>query len=154
MNAGAVKHSRGLLKRDLRGLHRGRAIDTLAVQEPNAGLPLNPIIFPIVVLAVVALAVAIFVVQRRRMQQRWSLLREVMDSADALELQLTRVRRQLDGIASADHADAALREVLHDLLRQRMWLQQHGMDARIAELETVRSHLDAGRRRLDAQTTA
>lgn len=131
-------------------MHRRRAIDTLAVQEPDPRLPLNPIIFVIAILAVVALAITVFVAQRRRMQRRWSLLREVMDSADALELQLTRARRQLDGVASAGHADAALRDVLHDLLRQRMWLQQHGMDARITELEAVRSHLDAGRQRLDA----
>ncbi len=115
---------------------------------------MNPIIFPIAILAVIALAVAIFVAQRRRQHQRWSLLREVMDSADALEMQLTRVRRQLDGVASASQADAALRDALHDLLRQRMWLQQHGMNARIAELEAVRSRLDAGRQRLDAQTAA
>lgn len=112
---------------------------------------MNPIIFPIATLAVIALAVAVFVAQRRRMRRRWSLLREVMDSADALEMQLTRVRRQLDGIASASQADAALRDVLHDLLRQRMWLQQHGMDARMTELEAVRSRLDSGRQRLDAQ---
>ncbi len=115
---------------------------------------MNPIIFPAAIVVVIALAVAIFLAQRRRQHQRWSLLREVMDSADALEMQLTRVRRQLDGVASASHADAALRDVLHDLLRQRMWLQQHGMDARIAELEAVRSRLDAGRQRLDAQTAA
>jgi len=115
---------------------------------------LNPIVFLVAILAVVALAVAIYMAQRLHMRRRWSLLREVMDSADALELQLTRTRRQLDGIASAGQADAALRDVLHDLLRQRMWLQQHGMDARITELEAVRSRLDAGRQRLDAQTTA
>ena len=139
-------------RRDIHlGLHRRRTIRHTAVQEPDAGPPLNPIIFPIAIVAVIALAVAVFVAQRRRMHQRWSLLREVMDSADALEMQLTRVRRQLDGVASADQADAALRDVLHDLLRQRMWLQEHGMDARITELEAVRSRLDAGRQRLDAQ---
>lgn len=105
-------------------------------------------------MAVAAIAIGGFVIARRRQRQRWSLLHEVMDSADALELQLTRVRRQLDGIASAGHADAALRDALHDLLRQRMWLQQHGMRAGIAELEAVRSRLEAGRRQLDAQTLA
>ncbi|WP_103075874.1 hypothetical protein [Solilutibacter silvestris] len=103
-------------------------------------------------MAIVAVVTAILPVRRQRQRQRWNLLHEVMDSADALELQLTRVRRQLDGITSAGHADAALRDALHDLLRQRMWLQQHGMEAGIAELEAVRSRLDAGRRQLDAQT--
>ncbi len=115
---------------------------------------MNTIIVLVAILCLAALATVVFLAERRRQQRRWGLLREVMDSADALESQLTRVRRQLDGVASAGHADAALRDVLHDLLRQRMWLQQHGMDARIAELEEVRSHLDAGRRRLDAQTAA
>ena len=136
------------------GLHRYQTIRHTAVQEPDAGPPLNPIIISIAILAVIALAVAIFVLQRRHQRLRWRLLREVMDSADALEMQLTRVRRQLDGVASAGQADAALRDVLHDLLRQRMWLQKHGMDARIAELEAVRSHLDAGRQRLDAHSAA
>ena len=115
---------------------------------------MNTIIVLVAVVCLAALATALFVAERHRQQRRCGLLREVMDSADALESQLTRVRRQLDGIDSAGHADAALRDVLHDLLRQRMWLQQHGMDARIAELEEVRSRLDAGRRRLDAQVAA
>ena len=111
-------------------------------------------ILPIVAGALLACAIAGFWLSRRRQQRRWGLLREVMDSADALEMQITRTRRLLDGVASAGNADAALRDALHDLLRQRMWLQQHGMDAGISELETVRQRLDAGRRKLDLQTTA
>ena len=108
----------------------------------------------IAIAVVAAVAASILIVRWLRQRRRWSLLRDVMDSADALELQLTRTRRLLDGIASSDSADAALRDVLHDLLRQRVWLQQHGMQAGIAELEEVRSRLDAGRRRLGGQPTA
>jgi hypothetical protein len=37
------------------------------------------------------------------------------------------------------------------MLRQRLWLQQHGGQASLEELDTVRVSIDAARGRIDAQ---
>ena len=37
------------------------------------------------------------------------------------------------------------------MLRQRLWLQQHGQTASLEELQTVRASIDAARTRIEAQ---
>ena len=40
---------------------------------------------------------------------------------------------------------------MQEMLRQRLWLQQHGQTATVAQLEQVRASIDDGRRRIDQQ---
>jgi hypothetical protein len=37
------------------------------------------------------------------------------------------------------------------MLRQRLWIQQHGASATLEELDTVRTSIDAARGRIDTQ---
>ena len=75
---------------------------------------------------------------------------EVLDAADALEARLRAARAEIEAVAGDDQADpvgAAMRE----MLRQRLWLQEHGANARVAELRSVRDSIEAARQRIDHQ---
>ena len=75
-------------------------------------------------------------------------LREVMDAADALEAHVRSVRDTVNRTPGGAAADSALQDVMRDLLRHRLWLQQQGLDASRSELEGVRDKLETARLRL------
>jgi hypothetical protein len=47
--------------------------------------------------------------------------------------------------------DNPVQVALREMLRQRLWLQQHGQTASLEELQTVRASIDAARVRIEAQ---
>ncbi|HLT43123.1 MAG TPA: hypothetical protein VK000_00515 [Luteimonas sp.] len=102
-----------------------------------------------VLLPVAALAVALLFIFRRRGGRRQRLLAEVLDAADALEARLRTARAEIEAIAGS--SDNPVLEAMQEMLRQRLWLQQHGADATLEQLEQVRDSIDAGRRRIDQQ---
>lgn len=73
----------------------------------------------------------------------------VMDAADALEARLRDARGELEAIAG-DHENP-VRGAMQDLLRQRLWLQQHAQQASLAQLGGVRKALDDARAQLEGQ---
>lgn len=73
----------------------------------------------------------------------------VMDAADALEARLRDARSELEAIAG-DHENP-VRGAMQDLLRQRLWLQQHAQQASLAQLQGVRTALDDARAQLEGQ---
>lgn len=98
--------------------------------------------------AVVAAALAFYV--RNRMARRHKAVRELLDAADALEARLRTARAEIEAVAGDDDSDP-IREALREMLRQRLWLQQHGDKATLQELDTVRASIDTARGRIDTQ---
>ena len=111
-------------------------------------LPLQPIL--IVLLAtLVAVALAI-VVGRRFGARHHRAVGDVLDAADALEARLRAARAEIEAVAGEDQADP-VRAAMREMLRQRLWLQEHGSDASVAELRSVRDSIDAARQRIEHQ---
>ena len=73
----------------------------------------------------------------------------VLDAADALESRLRTARSEIEAVAG--EGPDPVREALQEMLRQRLWLQQHGGGASPAELEAVRDSIDRARLRIDQQ---
>lgn len=99
------------------------------------------------VLVVTALAVLL---GRRLGGRHQRAVGDVLDAADALEARLRAARAEIAAVAGDDQADpvgAAMRE----MLRQRLWLQEHGGNASVAELRSVRDSIDAARQRIEHQ---
>ncbi|HSR64462.1 MAG TPA: hypothetical protein VLM17_02500, partial [Xanthomonadaceae bacterium] len=61
---------------------------------------------------------------RRRGGRRQQVLRQVLDAADALEARLRTARAEIEAIAGDD--SNPVQEAMQEMLRQRLWLQQHG----------------------------
>ena len=73
----------------------------------------------------------------------------VLDAADALESRLRTARSEIEAVAG-DGIDP-VREAMQEMLRQRLWLQQHGAAASARQLDAVRESIDAARSRIDHQ---
>lgn len=103
---------------------------------------------PIIVLLLLALvAGALFVFHRRGPSPRQRAVSELLDSADALEARLREARAEIEAIAG-DEANP-VRDAMQEMLRQRLWLQQHGDKASLQQLEGVRASIDAARGRIE-----
>jgi len=105
----------------------------------------------LLLLAAAVVFVACFAVGRRQAaaRQRARTLTQVLDAADALEARLRTARAEIEAIAGSD--DNPVREALQEMLRQRLWLQQHGDAATVAQLAQVRDSIEAGSARIDQQ---
>lgn len=106
-----------------------------------------PTVFLLLLAAALAAGLALRLRQCRGRRQR--ALAQVLDAADALEERLRTARAEIEAIAGSD--DNPVRDALQEMLRQRLWLQQHGLDASLQQLATVRDSIDAARRRIDQQ---
>jgi hypothetical protein len=72
---------------------------------------------------------------------------QVLDAADALEERLRTARAEFEAIAGRE--ENPVRDALQEMLRQRLWLQQHGAQASLQQIEGVRASIDAARGRLE-----
>jgi hypothetical protein len=103
---------------------------------------------PIILLLLLALAVGVILLLRRRSPApRQRALGELLDAADALEARLREARAEIEAIAGDDANP--VRDAMQEMLRQRLWLQQHGGAASLQQLEGVRASIDAARGRLE-----
>ena len=91
-------------------------------------------------------AAAIVLAWRQRVRRRHRAYARVLDAADAFEARLRVVRTQI----GRDEGDPA-REALQEMLRQRLWLQQHGARAGVAALDTMRDSIEQAQARVDHQ---
>jgi hypothetical protein len=89
------------------------------------------------------------VLLRRRSGRRQRAMTQVLDAADALEECLRTARSEIEAIVGSD--ENPVRDAMHEMLRQRLWLQQHGTGASIDQLATVRDSIDAARIRIEQQ---
>ncbi len=103
----------------------------------------------IVLLIVAAGAAVLALWVRRRSNHRQRAMGKLLDAADALEARLRAARTEIEAIAGDD--DDPVRAALQEMLRQRLWLQQHGKTATLEQLETVRGWIDAARLQIDQQ---
>ncbi len=76
-------------------------------------------------------------------------IRELLDAADALETRLRDAREEIEAIAG-DQTDP-VRGAMQEILRQRLWLQEHADDASLDHLQAVRESLEAARTKLEGQ---
>lgn len=94
--------------------------------------------------------VAALALMLRRPSRHQRAVRDVLDAADALEDRLRTARDEIQAVAGERDQDP-VRDAMREMLRQRLWLQQHGGAATLAELDAVRTSFDAARVRLDQQ---
>lgn len=95
-----------------------------------------------------AAAVALLWLRRRRPDRHQRAVRDVLDAADALEDRLRAAREEIQAVAGERGPDP-VGEAMREMLRQRMWLRDHGHDASVADLAEVRASIDAARGRID-----
>ena len=86
---------------------------------------------------------------RRQGGRRQQAMAQVLDAADALEQRLRTARSEIEAIAGSD--ENPVRDAMQEMLRQRLWLQQHGVDASLAQLTSVRDSIDSARLRIEQQ---
>lgn len=115
--------------------------------HPTGPLPVNPLLFPVVIAAALILLVAVRYGLRRR---RYREMQRLLDSADALEARLRAARRQIEAVTGESDADP-VHEAMREMLRQRLWLREQGAQARVAELHSVRLSIDQARERIERQ---
>ena len=99
--------------------------------------------------AVVAVA-ALVVLLGRRGRTRQRAMRGLLDAADALEARLRTARQEIVAIAGDEVSDP-IRDALKEMLRQRLWLREHGRTASLGELALVRASIEEARVRIDQQ---
>ena len=98
-------------------------------------------------LLLAALAAVVAIWFHRRSRRRNQAVARLLDAADALEDRLRLARSEIEAIAGDD--DNPVREAMQEMLRQRLWLQQHGAQASLEQLDDVRASIDAARGRLE-----
>ena len=73
----------------------------------------------------------------------------LLDAADALEGRLRTAKAEIEAIT--DDEDETVRTALQEMLRQRLWLQQHGQTASVQTLDGIRVSIEQARIRIDQQ---
>jgi hypothetical protein len=73
----------------------------------------------------------------------------LLDAADALEARLRVARAEIEAMTGGE--DETVRTALQEMLRQRLWLQQHGATAPVKQLDAMRTSIDQARNRIDQQ---
>ena len=87
--------------------------------------------------------------RRRAAGRRQQAVSGVLDAADALEARLRTARAEIEAVAGDDKNP--VRDAMQEMLRQRLWLQQHGARASLQQLDSVRDSIDDARHRIDQQ---
>ncbi|MFC5569519.1 hypothetical protein ACFPN1_05485 [Lysobacter yangpyeongensis] len=108
-----------------------------------------PVLIWIVVAAGVVIVVAALLRQRSP-RRRARAVRELLDAADALESRLRMARAEIEAVAGEQGPDP-VGEAMREMLRQRLWLRDHGREASLEQLAEVRVSIDAARTRIDTQ---
>ncbi|MBF6023595.1 hypothetical protein [Lysobacter niastensis] len=106
----------------------------------------------ILLAAVVAIAASVLMIRSRQPDPRQRAVREVLDAADALEARLRTARAEIEAIAG-ERSEDPVGEAMREMLRQRVWLRDHGRDATLSQLTEVRNSIDAARGRIEQQLT-
>ena len=108
----------------------------------------TPFILTLLV-AVVVVGIATAVLRRVPAKRRHA-MRELLDSADALEARLRAARAEIAAVVG-DEADDPIRDAMREMLRQRLWLRDYGKSASFEQLTEVRVSIDAARARIEQQ---
>lgn len=104
-----------------------------------------------VIAAAMLAAVAVLLLRRgRRLSPHQRAVRGVLDAADALEDRLRTARAEIEAVAGETGEDP-VGDAMKEMLRQRLWLRDHGADATPQQLDDVRQAIDAARGRIEHQ---
>lgn len=96
-------------------------------------------------------AVAVIVLRRsRRMTPHEKAVRDVLDAADALEDRLRVARAEIEAVAG-EHVPNPVGDAMREMLRQRLWLRDHGSSATPDQLAEVRAAIVSARSRIDQE---
>lgn len=108
--------------------------------------------FPVVTTASIAVVILALVLAwrvSRRVTPRQRAMTRLLDAADALEARLRSAKAEIEAITGDE--DDTVRAALHEMLRQRLWLQQHGESASVQTLDDIRASIEQARTRIDQQ---
>lgn len=97
-----------------------------------------------------ALTLLAALLRQRAPRRRARAVRELLDAADALEDRLRTARAEIAAVAGEQGPDP-VGDAMREMLRQRLWLRDHGREASLAQLTEVRSSIDAARERIETQ---
>jgi len=75
---------------------------------------------------------------------------QLLDAADALEARLRTARSEITAVAGSHHGDP-VHDAMREMLRQRLWLREHGGEASVDELRQVRGSIEEARQRIEHQ---
>ncbi len=101
-------------------------------------------------LSALVLAVVLVLIWRaRRVHPRERAVTRLLDAADALEARLRTARSEIEQVTGTE--DETVRTALQEMLRQRLWLQQHGDSASIRQIDDIRISIEQARARIDQQ---
>ncbi|QNP41022.1 hypothetical protein [Lysobacter solisilvae (ex Woo and Kim 2020)] len=92
------------------------------------------------------------ILRQRGPRRRARAVRDLLDAADALEARLRTARAEIAAVAGEQGPDP-VGDAMREMLRQRLWLRDHGREASLGQLADVRVSIDAARSRIDAQLT-
>ncbi len=109
---------------------------------------------PFFLLATTAVAVILALLlrhayRRRQRISRTRALARLLDAADGLEARLRAARTEIEAVAGSEANP--VREAMQEMLRQRLWLQQHADGASLDQLQRVRESIESARLRIDQQ---
>jgi uncharacterized membrane protein YdbT with pleckstrin-like domain len=107
---------------------------------------------PFLILSLAAAAALLAFAIRRRAGRHQRAVSRVLDAADALEARLRAARAEIEAVAG-EHREDPVRDAMREMLRQRLWLQEHAGGASVGELDSVRASIDAARERIEHQLT-
>lgn len=99
--------------------------------------------------AVAAAGIAVLLLRRVPAKRRQA-MRELLDSADALEARLRVARAEIEAVIG-DEVEDPIRDAMREMLRQRLWLRDHGKSASVDQLTEVRVSIDVARARIEQQ---
>lgn len=100
-------------------------------------------------LAVTLVALVFAWAYGRRDHPRQRALTRLLDAADALEARLRTAKTEIEAITGDE--DETVHTALQEMLRQRLWLQQHGASASVQKLDEIRASIEEARTRIDQQ---
>jgi hypothetical protein len=103
------------------------------------------------ILVVAGAAILLVVAIRQNAPRRRArAVRELLDAADALEARLRLARAEIEAVTGEQGPDP-VGDAMREMLRQRLWLRDHGREASLEQLAEVRGSIDAARGRIETQ---
>lgn len=131
----------------MRGSPRGATgFAALARLQQTDGMS-NAFLLALIVAAAIIFWLSWRIGSRSRLRHR--AIQQLLDSADALEASLRAARGEIEAVAG-DQVNP-VKAAMQDLLRQRLWLQEHAHDASLQQLADVRASMDRARASLEQQ---
>ncbi|ATE72640.1 hypothetical protein CNO08_15540 [Lysobacter capsici] len=116
--------------------------------RPTAAAPSPPLTLVLLLTVAVLAALASVLIWQFGPARRQRAMREVLDAADALEARLRTARAEIEAVAGDEGRDP-VGDAMREMLRQRLWLRDHGRRASPAQLIEVRASIDAARVKIE-----